>query len=116
MEIDTREIFYRIYNDVIFPKLVFNQDGYTLDITQLAMQALFDISFAAGINYYKLYEFSYEARNVMTSGLIKKRFIRQLTTDDYCIEDIPEIELFDILEQCFIEGLNTGLQSDYFSD
>ena len=112
MEIDTHKIFYRIYNDVIFPKLVFNQDGYTLDVTQLAMQALFDISFAAGINYYKLYKFSYEARDVMTSGLIKKYVI----INNAYIKNMPEAELADILEQGFIEGLNIGLQSGYFSD
>lgn len=116
MEIDTHKIFYNIYNDTIFPKLTFNQDGSTLDITILTIQTFFDIFFKDGINFYKSYEFSYKTRDVIASGLIKKRFIRQLTTDDYCIEDIPEIELFDILEQGFIEGLNTGLQSDYFSD
>lgn len=114
--IDTRDVFYNIYNDKIFPHLTFNPDAYTLNVTPLAMQTLFDIAFAAGINYYKPYEFSYEARDVIASGLIKKQFIKQFATNAYYIQDIPEIELFDILENGFIEGLNTGLQSDYFSD
>lgn len=112
MEIDTREIFYSIYNDKIFPYLKFNKNAYTLDVTIPAMQALFNIAFEAGINYYKPYEFSYKARDVITSGLIKKQFI----TDYYCIRDIPEVELFDILEKGFIEGLGASMQSSYFSD
>lgn len=112
MEIDTREIFYSIYNDTIFPKLVFNKDAYTLDITVLAIQALFDISFRAGINFYKPYEFSYKTRDVMTSGLLKKYVI----INNLYIKNMPEVDLIDILEQGFIEGLNAGLQSGYFSD
>ena len=108
MEIDTHEAFYSIYNDKIFPKLVFNQDGSTLDITTLAMQALLDIAFAAGINYYKPYGLPYDR----ASELIRERF----TTTDYCLLGISEVDLMDMLEQAFIEGLNTGLQSDYFSD
>ena len=112
MEIDTRKIFYSIYNDTIFPKLKFNQDGYTLDITISAIQALFDISFRAGINFYKPYEFSYKTRDVMTSGLLKKYVI----INSLYIKNMPEVDLIDILEQGFIEGLNAGLQSGYFSD
>lgn len=112
MEIDTREIFYSIYNDKIFPYLKFNKNAYTLDVTIPAMQALFNIAFTAGINYYKPHEFPYKARDVMTSGLIKKQFI----TNNYCIRDIPEVELFDILEKAFIEGLDASMQSNYFSD
>jgi len=112
LEIDTHKIFYNIYNDTIFPKLTFNQDGSTLDITVLAIQALFDISFRAGINFYKPYEFSYKTRDVMTSGLLKKYVI----INSLYIKNMLEAELAGILEQGFIEGLNMGLQSGYFSD
>ena len=112
MEIDTHKIFYNIYNDTIFPKLTFNQDGSTLDITVLAIQTFFDIFFKDGINFYKSYEFSYKTRDVMTSGLLKKYVI----IDNCYIKNMPEVDLIDILEQGFIEGLNMGLQSGYFSD
>lgn len=112
MEIDTREIFYSIYNDTIFPKLVFNKDAYTLDITILAIQALFDIFFKDGINFYKPYEFLYNTRDVIASGLLKKYVI----VNNAYIKNMPEVELVGILEQGFIEGLNMGLQSGYFSD
>lgn len=112
MEIDTYRIFYNTYNDIIFPKLKFNQDGSTLDITISAIQVLFDISFKAGINFYEPYEFSYKTRDVMTSGLLKKYVI----VNNLYIKNMPEVGLIDILEQGFIEGLNMGLQSGYFND
>lgn len=112
MEIDTHKIFYNIYNDTIFPKLTFNQDGSTLDITVLAIQTFFDIFFKDGINFYKPYEFLYNTRDVIASGLLKKYVI----INSAYIKNMPEAELADILEQGFIEGLNIGLQSGYFSD
>jgi hypothetical protein len=111
LEIDTHKIFYNTYNNTIFPKLKFNQDSSTLDITTSAIQVLFDISFRAGINFYKPYEFSYKTRDVMTSGLLKKYVI----INNIYIKNMPEVDLIDILEQGFIEGLNAGLQSSYFS-
>ena len=72
------------------------------------MQAFLNIAFTAGISYYKPNELSYDR----ASELIRER----ITTTDYCLLGISEIDLMNMLEQAFTEGLNAGIQNGYFGN